>query len=541
MPKFVSTSTPTVAPCDAPARRADPTLPAEADHARAGADRALLDLQARLGQSPRDVARLHVRDPRVAQPAVVALPDDRDDDVVDAHSRIGGDRGHDGSVIDAPDGVRGGEVDRCVEQPPLPDLERPGQLACTVEHRRSRRHRQLRRHDCRHARHLDGDMADRDSDVGDRVPGTGLELADQDPVVARPCHIREGSSLARVTLSLPFAWSDDCLRHEPLAEVWVGVRTPATEVPARATAIRTALTAAGAREVAATPHDDEALLAVHDRALIEFLRSSWDEWEAADLPNERVVPYIFHRPELTGGRPPRTPAAVWARPGLFAYDTMTLIGPGTWEAARAAVDVALTAVDLVDGGEPVAYALLPASRPPRTALAVRRLVLPQQLGDRRGRVAAPPRRDRRARRHRRAPRQRRAGALPGTSRRQDRIGARRPGCRLVPPLRRVRLREERRCEPQPAGGSRHRGRRWLDAVRQAAAFAEGAQGLVLALGVDAAAADPESPLQVTAEGYREAGRILRELGLPTVVVQEGGYDLATIGELVVATLTGLAA
>ena len=46
---------------------------------------------------------------------------------------------------------------------------------------------------------------------------------------------------------------------------------------------------------------------------------------------------------------------------------------------------------------------------------------------------------------------------------------------------------------------------------------------------------------MTAEGYREAGRILRELGLPTVVVQEGGYDLATIGELVVATLKGLAA
>ena len=46
---------------------------------------------------------------------------------------------------------------------------------------------------------------------------------------------------------LPFVWSDDCLRHEPEAEVWVGVRTPATEVPARAVAIREALVAAGAR------------------------------------------------------------------------------------------------------------------------------------------------------------------------------------------------------------------------------------------------------------------------------------------------------
>ena len=64
--------------------------------------------------------------------------------------------------------------------------------------------------------------------------------------------------------------------------------------------------------------------------------------------------------------------------------------------------------------------------------------------------------------------------------------------------------------------------------------------LVVALGVDAAAGDPESPLEVTAAGYREAGRILGELGLPTVVVQEGGYDLATIGPLVVETLFGLA-
>jgi acetoin utilization deacetylase AcuC-like enzyme len=82
---------------------------------------------------------------------------------------------------------------------------------------------------------------------------------------------------------------------------------------------------------------------------------------------------------------------------------------------------------------------------------------------------------------------------------------------------------------------------WLAAVRRAAAFAGSAKALVVALGVDAAAGDPESPLEVTASGYREAGRILGELGLPTVVVQEGGYDLETIGELVVETLSGLAA
>ena len=49
-----------------------------------------------------------------------------------------------------------------------------------------------------------------------------------------------------------------------------------------------------------------------------------------------------------------------------------------------------------------------------------------------------------------------------------------------------------------------------------------------------------SAARVTAAAYREAGRILAELDLPTVVVQEGGYDLETIGPLVVETLLGLA-
>ena len=67
----------------------------------------------------------------------------------------------------------------------------------------------------------------------------------------------------------------------------------------------------------------------------------------------------------------------------------------------------------------------------------------------------------------------------------------------------------------------------------------GAEAVVVALGVDAAEADPESPLRVTEAGYREAGRIISNYGLPCVVVQEGGYDLASIGKLVLAVLEGL--
>jgi acetoin utilization deacetylase AcuC-like enzyme len=82
---------------------------------------------------------------------------------------------------------------------------------------------------------------------------------------------------------------------------------------------------------------------------------------------------------------------------------------------------------------------------------------------------------------------------------------------------------------------------WLDAVAALAAWARerGPGALVVALGVDAAGGDPESPLDVRAAGYRAAGRELGALGLPTVIVFEGGYELETIGELVSEALAGI--
>jgi acetoin utilization deacetylase AcuC-like enzyme len=300
------------------------------------------------------------------------------------------------------------------------------------------------------------------------------------------------------------------------------------------------LLAAGAQEVAAVAHDHAALLAVHDATLVDFLRTAWDEWSAASLPSDRVVPYLFAREELTSARPPAAPTAVWARPGLFAYDTMTLIGPGTWEAARAAVDVALTAVDLVADGAPLAYA---CTRPPghhatrslyggscylnNSALAAASLL--ERLG---GPIAVVD-----------------IDAHHGNGTQElflERDDVRTasvhvdPGAGWFPHfLGFATENDEANLNLPLAPGTGDDG--WLAALRGAADFAAPARALIVPLGVDAAAGDPESPLEVTVGGYREAGRILGELGLPTVVVQEGGYDLATIGPLVVETLRGLAA
>jgi acetoin utilization deacetylase AcuC-like enzyme len=62
--------------------------------------------------------------------------------------------------------------------------------------------------------------------------------------------------------------------------------------------------------------------------------------------------------------------------------------------------------------------------------------------------------------------------------------------------------------------------------------------VVVSLGVDAAVSDENSPTLVTEDGYSAAGRLISGLNRPTVLVQEGGYDLATIGGLVGAALSG---
>jgi acetoin utilization deacetylase AcuC-like enzyme len=250
------------------------------------------------------------------------------------------------------------------------------------------------------------------------------------------------------------------------------------------------------------------------------------------------VPYVFPHPEL--GKKLAVPAAASARAGYFAYDTMTLVGPGTWEAARAAADAALTAVDLVLAGEPVAYA---CARPPghhvtRTAFggscylnntAIAAAALHERLG---GRVAVLD-----VDAHHGNGTQEifrlRDDVLTGSVHVD-------PGAGWFPHF--LGFADESNTGnlnlPLPPGSGDGS---WLDAVQELARWAEEAEAIVVALGVDAAASDPESPLEVTPAGFRRAGELFGGLGLPTVIVQEGGYDLKAIGPLVRETLLGFEA
>ena len=77
------------------------------------------------------------------------------------------------------------------------------------------------------------------------------------------------------------------------------------------------------------------------------------------------------------------------------------------------------------------------------------------------------------------------------------------------------------------------------AARTIRAFAPGA--LVVALGLDASEHDPLAGLSVTTEGFHRIGAAIARLGLPTVLVQEGGYLSDILGTNLTAALAGFEA
>jgi acetoin utilization deacetylase AcuC-like enzyme len=351
-----------------------------------------------------------------------------------------------------------------------------------------------------------------------------------------------------MTMRVPVVSSDECLRHEPDAEIWVGVRTVGTEVPARVEVVRSATMRAGAEQVPAQPCDDDLLARVHSPELLGYLAGAWERWVAAGFPDypgqNRVVPYVFPTGAFLDGMPVREPAATHARAGRHCYDTMTLVGPGTWEAARAAVDVAATAAHLVSTGAPVAYGLC---RPPghhatrdgfggscylnNAAVAVEALlaggaekVAVVDIDAHHGNGTQSLFYDRADVLYASLHVDPGHGWFPHYLGFADEWGRGDGlGTTVNVPL-------------EPGTGDEG----WLAALSRiiAAVVDFGPDAMVLSLGVDAAAADPESPLAVTADGFAGAGRLLAGVA-PCVAVQEGGYDLNALGELVCAVLEGL--
>ena len=142
------------------------------------------------------------------------------------------------------------------------------------------------------------------------------------------------------------------LAHAPAQELHNGGFVAYAEHPGRAEAI---LAAIGPAEPAAD-HGEAALLAAHSPDYLAFLRSAHADWRAAGRAGDAGAyawPVVRRRP-LDLER-------IDARLGQHSFDASSPIAAGTWDSAYWSAQAALTALDAVLAGERAAFALC---RPP---------------------------------------------------------------------------------------------------------------------------------------------------------------------------------
>jgi acetoin utilization deacetylase AcuC-like enzyme len=341
-------------------------------------------------------------------------------------------------------------------------------------------------------------------------------------------------------------YSAEHLRHEPRHEMTDGEAIGIFEIPDRAETIRRSLEADDGFELTGpAEHGVEPIAAVHDPAMLAYLEDAWRDWRAAGETAEEIFPDTFplpaYREGMGAGPEPRTPRG---RIGRWCFDTATPLVEGTYPAARAAVDVALTAAELVMDGDRAAYGLC---RPPghHAARAMfggycffnNAAIVAEEVVRRTGEGVAildvdyhhgngtqqifyaredvlyvslhgdPDR------------------AYPYFSGFAEETGAGRgAGATVNLPL-------PEKCSNEQYLASLDRG---LEAI----ASSDG-DVVVVSLGIDTYEHDPICDLALTTEAYHEAGRRLGELGRRVIVLQEGGYFVPHLGENVRNWLLGL--
>lgn len=100
----------------------------------------------------------------------------------------------------------------------------------------------------------------------------------------------------------------------------------------------------------------EPIARIHDRAFLAFLENCWKEWLTKGYKGE-AIPSVWP----ARGMQQRIPDHIGGKMGYYALAGETAISNGTWEAARASADVALTAQAAINNGAKAAFALC---RPP---------------------------------------------------------------------------------------------------------------------------------------------------------------------------------
>ena len=155
-------------------------------------------------------------------------------------------------------------------------------------------------------------------------------------------------------------YSDSHKLHNPPFEMFEGgVRMPYLENPDRMERILSALKGHNWAEI--IPPEDfglESILAVHDAGYVEFLRIAFDEWmrEEASYEKTALLPATF---------PPRgwshRPKSVLGQAGYYLFDLSVPITDGTYQAALSSANCALSGAKAIENGQRSAFALC---RPP---------------------------------------------------------------------------------------------------------------------------------------------------------------------------------
>jgi len=319
------------------------------------------------------------------------------------------------------------------------------------------------------------------------------------------------------------------------------------ESPERAIAIRDALLASGAyARQAPDLHGPDPISAVHEVELIDLVEHVWsdaiaDGWN----PSRPLLPDTFLLREYGPMMLESRPVARHLRLGAYCFDTATPIVAGTANAARAAVDIALTAADRVLEGAPLAYGLC---RPPGHHAG--RNLIGGYCYFNNAAIVAQSLIDRGAQRvaildvdfhHGNGTQQifwQRDDVLyvslhgdPGwvypyfSGYAAERGEGRGEGTNLNIPL----------AAETDGDGYLAALTDGLDAI---AAFDPDAP-LVLSLGFDTYHADPICNLALRTDDYARIGARIGELGLSVVALQEGGYAVEALGANAVAFLGGL--
>ncbi len=334
-------------------------------------------------------------------------------------------------------------------------------------------------------------------------------------------------------------WDPVQLRHHPRFFLQRGRVRPNFEVPDRATALLDGVRALGLAPTLPPDAELEALATVHSEAYLEFLRDGPAAWEALPEHGPELVANIHPAPEMVANGAQPGPTVI-GRLGWFTADTSCPIAPETWPAALAAAAGALAAADEAAEGRH-AYSL---ARPPghhayaaragghcyvnNAALAAERLrargadrVAVLDIDSHHGNGTQGIFWDRAdvlfVSLHGNP-----AGYYPWyVGHAGERGAGTGRGYNLNFPL------------PQGAGDEP-----WLGALADglSAIRGFGPDALVLSLGFDASEHEPLGFLRVTADGFARAGALIAGLGIPTAIVQEGGYNTDLLGALLERTL-----